>query len=158
MIREGWMSLTDRDRRIVLIGAVIAALLFFYVALLSPFFSSLAAARASVAHRTRLVQWMQNANQRIQSLRESGVVAGDIGNESLLAFVDHSLHENQLDTFVTHVKQTEDNHVAVSFNAVPFDTLIRWLTMVWKKYTLEVSGITIKSTDKIGMVQAEVVL
>lgn len=157
-IKKWWHTLASREQKIVAIGGTIATILIIYVLIWQPFSGAVNNAKKDMINKRNLVTWMQHATARITTLRKSGTIRQNIGNTSLLTFVDNSLRSNNLNRYVTQIKQADDNKVSLNFNRAPFDELISWLTKIWQQDGINTTSATFQKTDKQGLVKTSLIL
>ncbi|MCK4870123.1 MAG: type II secretion system protein M [Gammaproteobacteria bacterium] len=157
-IKKWWHTLAAREQKIVTTGGTIAIILIIYTLIWQPFSSAVNNAKKDVINKRNLVTWMQHATARITALRANGNMRQNISNTSLLTFVDNSLRSNNLNRYVTQIKQADNSKVALNFNSAPFDELISWLTKIWQQDGINTTNATFQKTDNQGLVKVSLIL
>lgn len=157
-IKENLNSLASREQKMLIVGSIVCIILLGYLFIWRPFFEETATIREQVIAQKQLLQWMQVTAKEIKALHEQGFASKTIGDQSLLTFIDTSTDANQLDQFVSQIHQTNNNAVAINFNSVPFDSLLSWLTILWKQYNIKVISFSANPADKHGLTTIELIL
>ena len=153
-MRGWWENLEPRERLFLLMGGIACGVLLIYFFILAPFFSNLSALRQQVNADQELLRWMQPAVQVITELQANGVQPQTTSDEALLVTVNQSIQETELQLFLTQISQTNDKQVAVRFNRIPFDHLVKWLAKLWQKSAIEVTEISVIPQKTPGLVEA----
>ncbi len=157
-MKEWFTGLESRERMMVVAGAVVLALLFFYAFIVSPAVSAYQKRSADVQSQRDTLTWMQQAAAQINQLRGSGTQGNGLGGQSLLALVDRSARESGLGTALKRVKPDGALSVRVWFEGVAFDDLVLWLGGLESSYQVRVQLITLERLAQSGRVQAQLTL
>jgi type II secretory pathway component PulM len=80
-----------------------------------------------------------------------------LGQNSLGA-IENSLKVKQLDNYVQKSEQLQDQKIQISFKQVPFEALIKWLAELRQSINLQVSLLSVQSSEQEGIVDVELVL
>jgi len=146
-------SLSARDRRILLIGGVIAAILFV-LAVVLPLDHSVSRLHSEVARKQADLVWMRNAAPEIAA---AGPVQSHSG-ESLIVIVDQSAHEAGLGGALAGSQPSGRASLSVELQKAPFDTLVAWLARLSQQNGVQIESATIDSAGPPGTVNASLVL
>jgi general secretion pathway protein M len=146
-------SLSERDRRVLLIGGIIAAILFL-LAVVLPLDRSVARLQSQVARKQADLVWMRSAAPEIAA---AGPVRGTPG-ESLIVIVDQSAHEAGLGGSLAGSQPSGRGSLSVQLRKAPFDTLVAWLARLSQQNGVQIESATIDSTGQPGTVNASLVL
>lgn len=156
-IKEWWLNLALREKKMLALGVIVVALFLVYRILWSPLVNANNNLRTRVLHNQETLNWMRQADQRIQTLlKTSEKSASPTG--SLLGIIQTDLHQNALAAEVSQLRQADNDSVAFSFKKIEFDHLIVFLTTLWKKQGLLVSQITVVPGNGPGEVAADVTI
>jgi general secretion pathway protein M len=147
-------SLSERDRRTLLIGGVIAALLLLYVVFQLD--SGVSSAHKRVMKKQADLVWMRNAAPELAA-SGGGTPAGPSG-QSLLVIVDRSARESGLASSLAGSEPAGPGGLSVRLQKVPFDTLIPWLARLSQQNGIRVDTASIESAGSPGVVNAAIVL
>jgi type II secretory pathway component PulM len=147
-------NLSERDRRTLLIGGVIAVLLLLYVVVQLD--SSVSSAHKRVTKKQADLVWMRNAAPEVAA-SGGGVVVGTNG-QSLLVIVDRSARESGLASALAGSEPSGPGGLSVRLQKAPFDTLITWLSRLSQQNGIRVDTASIESAGGVGLVNAAIVL
>jgi general secretion pathway protein M len=145
-------SLSERDRRTLLIGAVIAALLLLYVVIQLD--SSVSSAHKRIIKKQTDLAWMRTA---APELAATSVHIGANG-QSLLVLVDSSARESGLASALAGSDPAGPGGLSVRLQKAPFDTLIPWLARLSQQNGIRVDTASIENAGTPGLVNAALVL
>jgi general secretion pathway protein M len=157
---KDWLAgLDPRERRLVLSGALVVALLLVYGLLVAPLLSAYQGRVAQVEQQRASLAWMQQTAARIQQLQAgSGAQGQGLGGRSLLAVVDGSAREAGLGSTLRQVRPDGALAVRVWFEGVPFDALVEWLGRLDQEFQVQVKLITLERQPGAGRVHAQLTL
>ncbi|HEX4676300.1 MAG TPA: type II secretion system protein M [Steroidobacteraceae bacterium] len=146
-------SLSERDRRTLLIGGVIAALLLLYVVIQLD--SSVSSAHKRILKKQTDLAWMRTA---APELAATGGTHVGVNGQSLLVLVDSSARESGLASALAGSDPAGPGGLSVRFQKAPFDTLIPWLARLSQQNGIRVDTASIESAGSPGLVNAALVL
>ena len=156
---KAWLSrLEPRQRQIVIAGAVTLAGLLLWLLAIQPLFDRLAMLEQTVAAQKETLRWMQEAAIEIQQLRAQGNRTGDLGGRSLLSVVDQSARAAGLGQGIRRVEPDGESRVRVRMEGVAFDTLMRWLAELHRRYGVRVTSVSIDRESSPGRVNVRLTL
>jgi general secretion pathway protein M len=147
-------TLSERELRLVKLGAVAAILIVIFGVLL-PLDSSVAKARARITQKQADLVWMRGVAPYLAaraSMHQSS------SGESPIVIVDRSVRESGLDKSLAGTDPSGAGTIQVRMQKAPFDSIIGWLSRLAEQNGLGVDGATIDSTGDPGMVNAAIVL
>lgn len=145
-------SLSERDRRTLLIGGVIAALLLLYVVIQLD--SSVSSAHKRIIKKQTDLAWMRTAAPELAAI---GSHAGPNG-QSLLVLVDSSARESGLASSLAGSDPAGPGGLSVRLQKAPFDSLIPWLARLSQQNGIRVDTASIETAGSPGLVNAALVL
>jgi len=146
-------SMSPRDRRTLLIGAGIAAILFV-LAVVLPLDRSVSRMHDQVARKQADLVWMRSAAPEIAA---AGPVRGTSG-ESLIVIVDQSARESGLGGALAGSQPSGRGGLNVQLEKAPFDSLVGWLARLSQQNGVQIESATIDSAGSPGTVNASLVL
>jgi general secretion pathway protein M len=146
-------SLSERDRRTLLIGAVVAGLLLLYIIIQLE--SSVSSAHKRIAKKQTDLAWMRTV---APELAQSGGVARGSAGQSLIVVVDRSAREAGLANTLAGSEPSGPHGLSVRLQKAPFDTLISWLARLSQQNGIRVDTASIESAGSPGLVNAAIVL
>jgi type II secretory pathway component PulM len=146
-------SLSPRDRRTILIGGVIAAILFV-LAVILPLDRGVARLQNQVTSKQADLLWMRTAAPEIAA---AGPVRGNSG-ESLIVIVDQSARESGLGGSLSGSQPSGNGDLSVQLEKAPFDALVAWLARLSQQNGVQIESATIDSAGPPGTVNASLIL
>lgn len=152
-----YLSLQEREQRILAVGVVFVVAMIVYLGLLNPYLNSRKHLAADIASKQSQIAWMQPAAIQLQSLRgqqPSGIPAG----QSLLAVVSRAAGDAGFSAAVKQAQTDDDGSVRLQLQGVAFDSLIRWLGTLRRQYGVAVKQLTAQKTATAGTVDTTVTL
>lgn len=148
-------TMSEREQRLVKIGAAAAVLILIFGVLL-PLDSSVSRARARVTQKQADLVWMRGVAPYVAAL--TPVHQPGSGGESLLVVVDRSVREAGMEKALAGTEPSGPGTIQVRLEKAPFDAMVGWLSRLSQQNGLSVDGATIDSTGSPGLVNAAIVL
>lgn len=156
-IQEWLASLEQRERRLVITGAVLAAIMILYLAIWSPLSSSVENLRVTTQEQETTLVWMRQAAQEVKKLRGSGRTKPASG-QSLLTLVDRTAKAGRLGPAVKRVQPDGEQKVRVWMEAASFDDVVRWLVLLETRHGIGIESTVFEVKDSPGRVDVRLVL
>ena len=150
---ESFSALPQRQRQLIMGGAVLAVVLFI-IAVLVPLNHSVTSAQQRLAKKRADLAWMQGV---APELATAPAPPSDSG-ESLLVIIDRSARESGLGGSLTGSEPGLGGSLSVRLQKAPFDTLVAWLARLAQQNGVVVDSATIDGAGAPGLVNAAVVL
>ncbi len=153
---QAWYAgLQERERRLVLWGGVVLAVLLLVGGVLLPLQSAVTQAEARSETRRQDLEWMRINSPEIRS---GAAIVRRETNEAPMVLVDRVGHEAGVANTFRGTQPSGATGVRVQLEGVPFDAMIEWLGTLDTRYGYSVESITIDRTAKTGVVNANVTL
>jgi general secretion pathway protein M len=150
---EAFANLSERDRRVALIGAIaLAAILLFGV--IVPLDRTVTRERAKLAQKRADLAWMQSVAPEIARTAPPPSATG----ESLLVIIDRSARESGLGNALAGSEPLAGGSLSIRLEKAPFDALIGWLARLSQQNGVLVDSATIEKAGAPGLVNAAIVL
>lgn len=146
-------SLSSRDRRTLLVGGVIAVILFI-LAVILPLDHSVSRMHDQVSRKQADLVWMRSAAPEIAA---AGPVRNTSG-ESLIVIVDQSARESGLGGALAGSQPSGRGGLNVQLEKAPFDALVGWLARLSQQNGVQIESATIDTAGQPGTVNASLVL
>ena len=154
-----WRNLSVKDRRVLGIGAIAAALLLGWALLWHPLATRRDELERSVQNQRRDLAYVQQGAAEIANLHGTGERSrADREGKSLLALADATARAAGLETALKRVEPVGARSVRVSFEAANFDAMVQWLDSLSKRFGVEASDLSADRADGTGLVNARVTL
>jgi general secretion pathway protein M len=149
-----YQGLSERDRRIVLIGGVVVVVLLILGTVL-PLNRSIAQAQKRMTVKQGDLAFIQSAAPQLAAAGPTGNIAN---GESLIVLVDNSARESGLGKALASSQPTGDRGLRVRFERVAFDGMVAWLARLAQNHGVRVESAEIESAGEPGLVNAGLVL
>ena len=159
MIRAWWNELQARDRRVLLIGGGVVAVLLVWALVWIPLSRARASLTASVTQQRADLAWMRQALAQARALGAQGA-RGNVARQgkSLLALADATARADGLGDALKRVEPTGPASVRVTFEIADFDTLANWMGALARDYGVTVTDFSADKAEGLGLVNARVTL
>jgi general secretion pathway protein M len=152
-LSSSFRNLSPRDRRTLLAGGVIVAILIV-LAVILPLDHSVARLQGQVAKKQADLVWMRNAAPEIAA---AGPVRSNSG-ESLIVVVDQSARESGLGNSLAGSQPSGPGELSVQLEKAPFDALVGWLARLSQQNGVQNESATNDTAGQPGTVNATLVL
>jgi general secretion pathway protein M len=150
---ESLASLSERERRTLLLGAIAAAALLFF-GILIPLDRSVSHAQQRLARKQADLAWMQGVAPEIANTAPPPSANG----ESLLVIIDRSARESGLAGSLSGSEPHGPKALSLRLEKANFDKLVAWLTRLSQQNGVTVDSATIDKAGGPGLVNAAIVL
>ena len=147
-------SLSPRDRRTVIVGGVIAVILFV-LAVIVPLDHSVSRLHDQVTQKQADLVWMRSVAPEIAA---AGPVHNAGSGESLIVIIDQSARESGLGGSLTGSQPSGRGGLSVQLEKAPFDALVGWLARLSQQNGVQIESANIDSAGEPGLVNASLVL
>lgn len=156
-----WAGLSQRERRITVIGGIAVFVTVIYLLVIEPFVKHVGELNASVEDKTELLQWMKASEQQVATLRSNSggsINRTNSGGGSLLALVDQTAKRSKLGSAIKRVEPEGSVGVRLWLEQASFDNVLLWLAQIRQSHGVEVNRISIEQPDGPGIVNARISL
>ncbi|HHJ19366.1 MAG TPA: type II secretion system protein M [Gammaproteobacteria bacterium] len=157
---NAWFNgLQDRERYLVVGGAVTLLLLLVYLLLWEPAVSGREKLQKSVVAQRSQLLWMNNASAEVQALQKNSS-AGHSSNlrMSLIRAVESSASRTGLRSSVTRMEPQGAKKITVELKQASFDRLVEWIGLLQRDYGASIQQFSASKTDAKGLVDARFIL
>ena len=155
--KEWFDSLQPRERRIVVAGAVIVAIMFLYLLIWDPLVSKINSLEKSNQENQKLITWMEQSAAEVQKL-QAKINAGRPMNrskgQSLLGIIDRTAKQAKLNNSMSKVQPDGKNGAKVWLEDVSFNDMIKWLEQLQRREGIHIDTTVIERRDTSGLVNA----
>jgi len=158
MVNSWWNARTSREQKIIKIGGIAIAILFFYHWVWSPLTQSVHALMVQRQQQTQLLSWLRQASPRLSQLQAQGYRITPHANQALLSTIEASAQKAKLQNSITRIQMTQSQQIAVSMQSVPFDLLSHWLTSLQQQQQIMVKQAHLDRATPTGTVNATLLL
>lgn len=157
-IRDWLASLEQRERRLVIAGAVLLVIMILYAVIWTPLSSSVDHLRVSTREQQATLVWMKQAAQEMKRLRGSSGSTRPASGQSLLTLVDTTAKAGHLGTAVKRVQPDGEKKVRVWMEGASFDDVVRWLIQLETRHGIGIESSVFEVKENSGRVDARLVL
>lgn len=148
-----WHQLNDRERNLLLWGG---ACLFLYVAYVM--YASLAEAvienTQGLAEKKETYAWIKQAETQLTS-KQTGQ---DLDKAKGLTVLSQQLNTASFHAFQYQLQQLNEDELQLSFEKVPYNGFLTWLSAMSKKYNITIKEFHVDRTDTRGLVKLTVII
>ncbi len=154
-MKDWFMSREPRERIMLVVGVLAAAVIVFYGLIFRPLVRGSAELHASVAQKSSLLVDVQRAGALAPaSARGPARSAAD----SMVVLVDKTSRQHGLASAFTHTRPDGQDAINVTFQNASFDALVAWLLALKSEYGVDVESASFNGTDSVGLVSGQVLL
>jgi len=153
---NAWFAaLAERERRLVIWGAIGAAILIVLLVLV-PLHSKTASAAARVAKKSSDLTWMRSVAPQLANAGPAAETPAS--QESLVALVDRAAREAQLGDSLVSSDPSGEGGLRVRMEQARFDVMVAWLARLREQHGVQVVSATVEGAGEAGIVDASFVL
>lgn len=153
-LRQFLTRLSERERRIVLAGAI-AAVVLFVVATILPLQRSVSAIQQRVERKRDDLNWLRSVAPQLAGLQSSAPPAL---HEPLVVLIDRTARDAGLQKSLLGTQPSGDGGLSVRLDQTSFDAVVAWLSDLHQRYGVRVDSATISPGKGAGTVNASLVL
>jgi general secretion pathway protein M len=159
MMRAWWNAREPRERRVLLIGGAVTAVLLLWALVWYPLQRSRTELRQRVETQRIDLQQMRSDSARVAQLRGLGARAKvERQGKSLLALADATARGAQLANELRRVEPVGPKSVRVSFEGASFDAIADWLEGLARDFGVVATDFSADRAEGTGRVNARVTL
>lgn len=155
-MKQFWRSLQERERYVLMATAGMLALFLMYILVIEPWQSETRLLRQNIAEQQKTLQWMKQAAEEIQQLRQLTGRKADSG-QSLMTVIDDSAREAGISSAVRQLRP-DGNGVSVRLEEIGFDAVIKWLSSLHTQHGISVNHFSMERLAQTGQINANVLL
>ena len=152
---KSFESLNERERRMVIIGAVCVVLLLIFGVIL-PLDHSVSRAQTRISAKQADLAWMHEVAPEL--LAAGPAVTPPTSERSMLVVVDRAAREAGLGKSLTSSEPSGAGGLQVRLEKAPFDAVVAWLARLSEQEGIRVDSATIDNAGQPGIINAGVVL
>lgn len=149
-IVQAFVRMSERERRLVIFGAV-AALLLLIIGVVMPLQHSVNLAAGRIEQKRDDLGWLRSMAPQLGTLRLS---TPQPLHESMVALVDRTARDSGIGKALVGSDPHGNSELTAHFQQVPFDALVAWLSQLGDRYGVRAKSATIDGTNSTGTVNA----
>lgn len=159
MIAAWWDGLAAQERRVLVVGGLVATLLLGWALLWHPLAQRRAELERGLDQQRSELAFVRAGAAEIARRRATGVQSGgQRAGKSLLALADATARSGGLGDALKRVEPAGAKTVKVAFESARFDALAGWMESLAGSYGVETVELSVDRADGIGIVNARVTL
>lgn len=159
MIAAWWRTLATQERRVLVAGAIAAALLLGWAFAWHPLAQRRDDLRQQVANGRTALAYVRAGAAQVEGRHATAKRAGgERAGRSLLALADATARSGGLGDALKRVEPAGPASVKVGFEAVRFDALATWIEALAGDYGIEATDLSVDRAEGSGLVNARVTL
>jgi len=153
-MKNWYQNLSDRDKRVVLIGGAVVFVLVL-LGVVTPLNRNITQAQVRVDRKQADLAFIQGAVSQLAGAGPGGSMATP---ESLVVLIDSSARESGLGKSLSSSQPTPDKGLRIRLERVAFDAMVAWLARLSQQHGVRVESAEIDSAGEAGLVNAGFVL
>ena len=155
MIKNWWKNLSLRDQQLLIISSTILLPVLLYFFILSPLYGSVTDLKQQVISQRELVDWMQTEVSQIKNFLNINEQSQTITADNFANVILLSLQTKDLKQYLQSANdQNSSTMESIKFKAVPFDSLMDWITLLWQQYQIKTVSLDVSTDHAKGLVTA----
>ena len=159
-MKEQWQQLSLREKRLVVITAVVVIITLVYFMIWEPLQNGIQTSQVRVNAQTNTLRLIREQAAEAKQLRmtKSRAAASAKGGGSLLVIIERTAQQKNLKSSLQKVQPEGQDGVRVWVENASFDQLIDWLALLENKNTIYVSEIIIERQKEPGRINSRILL
>ncbi len=149
-----WHSLNEREKWMVILAALCLGIYAYYLFLYAPLSTQIDQKQQLLTEKIATLDWMEKVKQRHATTTKKK----QIDNSELLTILATQLKANRSFKEGYQLQQTNTGEVQISFNEVPFNGLMQWLTALNEQYNLTIKQFESSSSTTPGVVKLMLII
>ncbi|MFU8836723.1 MAG: type II secretion system protein GspM [Thiohalomonadaceae bacterium] len=156
-MKQYWLNLQARERRLLVGSALLLLLLLIYLLLIEPWQQQTRSLQQSIAQQQETLLWMQQAAAEVRALRAQGQGAALQTGQSLMGLIDASARSAGIGAAIRQIRPDAQG-ATVRLENANFDDTMRWLGQLSSERGIQVSQFTMERLSEAGRINASVQL
>lgn len=144
---EYWRRLQTRERRMLILAAIVMMLVVFWTVVWAPIQAARAELNGQLSGQRALVDWLERVAPEVRRLRDTRQPERTFAGQSTLAAIDQGARAAGLAGALKRIEPGTGEEVRVVLERASFPGLMRWLTATVAERPLAVSRLT---ADRVG--------
>lgn len=155
-MKQLFTSLDVAERRYVIIGGVVLAVILGYFLGYEPLALQNTKLQSVVERQAEDLRWMQHARKSLATQDVAAPVP--VSNKPLLVIVDQTIQQAGLKALLKRVQPEGTTKIRVWIEQAPFANLVQWLDDLQRNHGVVVDTAGIEREQNVGTVNAKLVL
>ena len=144
-----WNNLNERERLVLVLGAIVCAISLFYALIYSPLKQAIYTHTQQLIEKKETLAWLEQMHQQYkpQSATQK------LSSTQLLRALTEALDKSPLKSFNYQLQQTGASDIQLSFEQAPYHAFIQWLWSMNQQYSMSIKQLNIEHTKTTGVVK-----
>lgn len=157
-LKEKWLALKKSEQQLILYGFIIIILVMAYFYVWQPYKQSLNNLNENIINTQKDIIWLKQISGQVKELKSAKLL--DLGSfeGSLINTIDKSIKQHRMMNQVSLLENSGSNRVVVQINKISFNTLIKWLGYIKKRYGILVKSIELNKEEQSQLINAHLIL
>jgi general secretion pathway protein M len=147
-------NLNERERWMVISAAVCVFFYCYYLFLYAPLSTSVEQKSRQLEEKIQTLEWMKHVRNEIHTSSPKK----NLDNNQLLTLLANQLKNKPTLKFPYHLQQTSSGDIQLTFDNVPFNEFMSWLTATNDQYTLLIKQFEASNTPTPGLTKLMIIL
>jgi general secretion pathway protein M len=155
-IKAWYRALQPHERLLVISAGAVVAFVLMIAILFGPLASSLRARQERVAHKQQDLVWMRSVSNSVRMMAASQ--PSGMSGEPLVVLINRTAQQAGITGALTNQAPQGDNGIRIRLEGASFDAMVAWLGVLDQQYGVRVDNANMDRGDKIGVVNASLLL
>lgn len=149
-----WQQLNERERSLLLIGGAVVFVYLIYAAYM-PLKQTVLSDMQNISEKRATLEWMRAVEMQYAAEKNHLEALEDVKG---LTVFSEALAQTSFHTLPYQLQQMENGALALSFDSVPYQEFLNWLSKMRERYRFNIQSLDIEKTDQSGLVKLSVIL
>ncbi|CAH0524377.1 Type II secretion system protein M [Vibrio hippocampi] len=150
MAQSWWVSISQREQRLVVVCALILLVGGIYWGILAPFDQRTELAQSRIQSEKQLLSWVTQQADKITEQREAGGVV--VSSQPLNQVVTSSTRRFNIELIRM---QPRNEQLQVWIKPIPFEFFVNWLFYLEQQQGISVEVMDIDKSDQDGVIEVK---
>jgi len=157
-VKDWYLGLEPRERRMVAIGAVVVLLALVWGLLVNPVYSAAAAAERRIETKRETLAFLRSAAAELAGATHLPADRPDLAGQSLVVIIDRSARQAGLGAALTNNQPVGEDGIRVRLEGASFEAVARWLAALNQASGLAIESASLDRAPEAGRVNASLTL
>ncbi len=148
-------TLNEREKWMLILAALSLFIYCYYLFLYAPLANKLTQKRTQLIEKTETLAWMQKVKQEGYASKKAKQT---VDNSQLLTLLATQLKDNPTLKVAHQLQQTSSGEIQLTFEAVPFQLFMSWLTKINDRYTMTVKQFDVQRSETPGVTKLMIMI
>lgn len=150
MAQSWWVSISQREQKLVVICAFILVVGGIYWGVLSPFNQRTELAQARIQSEKQLLSWVTQQADEISKQRQTGGVV--VSSTPINQVVTSSTNQFNIELIRMQIR---DDQLQVWIKPMPFEFFVNWLVYLQQQHGITVALMDVNKAEQSGVIDVK---